>query len=71
MCDEIDTSVEIQAAQLDDAIAAHQRAVSASQASEFCTECGEPISPLRQRLGAHLCIDCQHEFEAADRLYRR
>ena len=67
MCDEIDRSVEIQAAQLDDAIAAHQRAVSASKASEFCTECGESISSLRQQLGAHLCIDCQHESEAAQR----
>ena len=67
MCDEIDTSVEIQAAQLDDAIAAHQRAVSASRASEFCTECGESISPLRQQLGAHLCIDCQRAYETTQR----
>ena len=69
MCDKIDTSVEIQAAQLDDAIAAHRRAVSASKACEFCTECGESISPLRQQLGAHLCIDCQHESEAAQRRF--
>ena len=67
MPDEIDKSVEIQAAHLNDAIAAHQRAVSASKSSEFCTECGESISPLRQQLGAHLCIDCQRVFETTQR----
>lgn len=69
MCDEIDQSVELQAAELDNAIAAHRRAASMAKASTCCTECDEPISPLRQSLGAHLCMDCQHEFEMASRRY--
>lgn len=71
MSDEIDRSVETQAAQLDDAIAAHQRAVATCKPSAFCTECGEAISPLRQQLGAHLCMDCQNESETARSRYGR
>lgn len=26
-------------------------------------DCGEPIAPLRQQLGAVLCIDCQRDAE--------
>lgn len=28
-----------------------------------CDDCGEPISPLRQQLGAVRCIDCQQAAE--------
>lgn len=27
-------------------------------------DCREPIDPARTRLGARLCMDCQHEKEA-------
>lgn len=36
---------------------AHQRGCAE------CTDCGEPITPLRQSLGAVLRIDCQQHAE--------
>ena len=36
---------------------AHQRGCAE------CTDCGEPITPLRQSVGAVLCIDCQQHAE--------
>ena len=29
-----------------------------------CEECGEPITRLRQQLGATLCIECQSDKES-------
>lgn len=36
-----------------------------------CADCGEPITALRQSMGAQLCIDCQTEAEARGRGVRR
>lgn len=33
-----------------------------------CVECAEPISELRQRLGARRCIDCQADRELRARV---
>ncbi|UYZ83157.1 DksA/TraR family C4-type zinc finger protein [Entomomonas sp. E2T0] len=35
------------------------------QSSEFCEECGEPISEARRKalLGVRYCINCQQEFD--------
>lgn len=30
-------------------------------------DCGEPISPLRQQLGAERCLECQHAHEQVRR----
>lgn len=35
----------------------------AAPGRDDCRECGEPITPLRRDLGAHLCLDCQAAAE--------
>ena len=32
-----------------------------------CVECGEPIAPFRQALGARRCVECQTEAEQRER----
>jgi RNA polymerase-binding transcription factor DksA len=33
-----------------------------------CVECAEPISELRQRMGARRCMDCQSDHELRARV---
>ena len=49
-----------------DALAAHQRMLPRGPGRQFCAdeECGEPIAPARQALGATLCLECQAGSEA-------
>lgn len=35
-----------------------------------CAECDEPIAPMRQQMGARLCVDCQTDAEHAAAIAR-
>jgi hypothetical protein len=41
------------------------RPVPAQPGRAHCAnlDCGEPIAPVRQQMGAQLCIDCQRDAE--------
>lgn len=39
------------------------KATRRSQGRPYCDNCDEPISDLRQGLGATRCIDCQLAYE--------
>lgn len=64
MVDFIDRAVAAEERQLEDALAHHARRAKPT-GRETCenVDCGEPIAPLRQQMGARLCIDCAREEE--------
>lgn len=62
MTDIIDLAQERQQQDIDIALAARPLA-TAGRSHCANPECGEPITPLRQQLGALLCIDCQRDRE--------
>lgn len=55
--DVIDVAQKRQQEEIDHALAA-RRAPSQGLAHCDALDCGEPISAMRQQLGARLCIDC-------------
>lgn len=72
MVDEVDRIVAMEERQLDNALAHHaQRARLAGRA--FCAneDCGEPVAPARQALGAQLCLECAKAEEAQAAHFRR
>jgi len=48
-----------------------QRAAANRPPVTHCEECEEPITPARQKLGLHLCLDCAQLRERANRVFRR
>ena len=60
--DVIDVAQRRQLEEIEQALAARP---IAQQGRSHCKhkDCGEPISPQRQDLGAQLCIDCQRAAE--------
>lgn len=64
MADEADRAADLQQAEIDRALAAHARKVP-GEGRHDCARCGEPISALRRRDGARLCMDCQVNAERA------
>jgi RNA polymerase-binding transcription factor DksA len=64
MVDEIDRAVAAEERQLADALAHHaRRARPQGRATCENMDCGEAIAPMRQAMGARLCIDCAREDE--------
>lgn len=69
--DTIDLAQQRQLEDIDHALASRKRA-GVGRAECGHPDCGEPISPARQALGAVLCIDCQRDAErSAQRCARR
>jgi RNA polymerase-binding transcription factor DksA len=66
MADDIDRAQEQEQFNRERAIKAHTYK-HIDVVREACIECDEPISALRQNLGAHRCIDCQTESERGKR----
>lgn len=62
MMDVIDVAQQRQLDDIDHALAARQPRRMGLTHCEV-PECGEPISALRQHMGARLCIDCQQAWE--------
>lgn len=60
--DVIDVAQRRQQEQIDQAVAARK---PAPPGRVTCANlaCGEPITPVRQQLGAQLCLDCQQRAE--------
>lgn len=66
MTDWIDRAQELQLRAIEDALAARTAAPAAGRETCANLDCGEPISPQRQALGARLCLDCQRAEEHRD-----
>jgi RNA polymerase-binding transcription factor DksA len=64
MADEADHATALQQAEIDALVARH-RAKVAGHGRKSCEHCDEPISDLRRRDGARLCLSCQIEAERA------
>lgn len=62
MTEVIDVAQQRQQDDIDLALAARKPA-RAGRATCANVQCGEPIAPLRQNMGAQLCIDCQRDAE--------
>ena len=62
--DDVDRANETAQAELDRLIA---RARPQREGRPDCQDCGDPVSPLRQGLGAVRCLDCQEYAEALAR----
>jgi RNA polymerase-binding transcription factor DksA len=60
--DSIDVAQRRQQEAIDQALAARRQPV-AGRAHCANADCGEPISKVRQQMGAQLCIDCQRDRE--------
>lgn len=62
MTDTIDVAQRRQQEDIDHALASRQHSTAGRA---FCAtlDCGEPITPVRQQMGAQLCIDCQTAYE--------
>lgn len=60
--DTIDVAQRRQQEEIDHALLARP-ALSAGRAHCANLDCGEPIAPVRQQMGATLCIDCQRAIE--------
>lgn len=65
MTDTIDQASELEQRERDAAIR-HATAPKGPGAPE-CDYCGEEISPLRQSMGARLCIECQRVVETSQK----
>lgn len=65
--DVIDVAQRRQQEEIDHALAAARQAFAAAPGRTECAApgCDEPIDPLRTRLGAQLCLDCQERAERA------
>jgi RNA polymerase-binding transcription factor DksA len=64
MVDAIDRAVAAEERQLEDALAHHaRRAKPAGRETCANLDCEAPIAPMRQEMGAQLCIDCAREEE--------
>ena len=64
MADAADRAREYQERLNAEALAAR---VALAPGRRACIDCGEPISVLRQQLGARRCMECQSELEARGR----
>ena len=64
MADEADEASALQQREIDTLVARH-RAKVPGHGRKACADCGEPISDLRRRDGAKLCLDCQIDAERA------
>jgi len=60
--DAIDVAQRRQQEEIDQALASRKVAVAGRK---HCAnvDCGEAIAPIRQQMGATLCIDCQRDTE--------
>lgn len=60
--DTIDEAQRRQQEEIEQALSARR---PAKAGRECCAnqDCGEPIAPFRQQLGAQLCLDCQRAAE--------
>ena len=63
MSDDLDLAQSHEEMHRAHALAAIERQRSRQTGLPECKDCGEEISPLRQSMGAELCIDCQTETE--------
>lgn len=63
MCHEIDPAQAAAEQFRQDAVAAHRHASARRRGASTCIDCGEPVSGLRQALGAVRCLDCQRDAE--------
>lgn len=65
----MDVIDKAQQRQLDDIEQALQSRKPAEPGRETCANatCGEPITPVRQALGAQFCLDCQRDIEMRQR----
>ncbi|MBI6528058.1 DksA/TraR family C4-type zinc finger protein [Proteus vulgaris] len=52
-------------ATIDDAIARARNQMAQGESAQFCDECGEPISPARQKAvpGVRYCLNCQEAID--------
>lgn len=75
MPDQMDQVQAMNDLHVENALRTHARRERAQGLTHCETlDCGEPIVPARQALGARLCIDCQRAEEAAaahHRVWRR
>lgn len=69
MCHAIDPAVVAAEQFRLDALAAHRRALAARHGTPTCGDCGEPISAMRQALGAVRCLDCERDAELRARRF--
>lgn len=63
MCHEIDPAQAAAEQFRLDAVAEHRRAMAGRRGRATCVDCGDPISGLRQSLGAVRCIACERDLE--------
>jgi len=69
--DDADRVQQMEARQLDNALAHHARRPRPSgRATCANVDCDGEIAPLRQQMSAQLCIDCAREEEARSRHVR-
>lgn len=65
MTDVIDVAQRRQAEDIEQALSARRFGVADLPVRTHCVnaDCGEAITPVRQRIHAQLCIDCQRDAE--------
>lgn len=63
MCHEIDPAQAAEEQFRQDAVAELRYASAQRRGASHCRECGEPISAMRQALGATRCLDCERDAE--------
>ena len=71
MADECDRAQRFEEAARDNALSLHMRRhAHHAPGLARCQECDEPISDLRRREGARLCVECQSDAEQRERSTR-
>jgi len=68
MADELDRAADLQAAEIETAIAAHA-ARKRPEPSDYCDDCDEPLEEHRRQYGR--CVPCQSARELRGRHYRK